>query len=134
MATGNYNTIARTKIKEYLSENSDKGVTVQDINDFLLSQGLGVNITTIYRYLDKLTKEGQLMKHPSKDGSQGVYQLTNTSGHCHEHLHLQCTKCGTIMHLDCDNMGEFSRHIREEHGFVISCRNSIIYGLCQECQ
>lgn len=134
MAAGNYKTLGRKKIMEFLSLNSDKGVTVQSINEHLMAQGLGVNITTIYRYLDKLTKEGQVMKHPSENGNQAVYQLVNVESHCEEHLHLQCLNCGVIKHLDCDGMEEFARHIKDSHGFNINCKNSIIYGLCEDCQ
>lgn len=134
MASGNYNTLGRKKIMEFLFQNSDKGVTVQGINEYLIEQGLGVNITTIYRYLDKLTKENQVMKHPSENGNQAVYQLVKEASHCDEHLHLQCLKCGVIKHLDCDGMDEFAKHIKDSHGFNISCKNSIIYGLCEACQ
>lgn len=130
---GNYNTISRTKILEYLVEHHDKTVNVQDINQHLQEAGYGVNITTIYRYLDKLTKEGRVQKYASGDASQAVYQYVEPTSHCHEHLHLQCVKCGAIHHLDCPEMNEFSEHIQKEHGFQIQCKNSIIYGVCEKC-
>ena len=53
--------------------------------------------------------------------------------HCEQHLHLQCTKCGRIFHLECDFMGEIAMHIQREHGFYIECKKSIIYGICKDC-
>lgn len=133
MANGNYTTVSRTKILEFLTDNSDKSVNVQDINKHLTNQGIGVNITTIYRYLDKLEKDGRIMKYTSKDGQQAVYQYVEPMLKCSEHLHLQCVKCGAIRHLDCNVMKDFSENVRDNYGFKIQCKNSLIYGICENC-
>lgn len=130
---GNYTTVSRTKITEYLMANKDKAVNVQDIHLNLVNQGCGVNITTIYRYLDKLTKEGAVLKYTSEDGNQAVYQYVEPSSHCEEHLHMKCTKCGLICHLDMPLMDDFVNNIKNSYGFDICCKNSIIYGVCKSC-
>lgn len=134
MASGNYNTISRKKILEYLVENSKRTVNVQDINHYLSENGYGVNITTIYRYLDKLIKEGSVMKYASKEGNQAVFQYVESASNCNEHLHLQCVKCGAICHLDNMTMSDFSSKVKDNHGFMIQCKKSIIYGLCMKCK
>lgn len=130
----NYSTVSRKKIMEYLVNNSDKAVNVQDINVNLIEQGCGVNITTIYRYLDKLTKDGSVMKYTSEDGNQAVYQYVSPTNNCEAHLHMKCTKCGLICHLDMPIMSSFSKQVKDSHGFDIQCRNSIIYGVCRNCE
>ena len=62
MAGNGYATTSRKKILEYLMANSDRTVTVTDIDQYLKKHDNEVNITTIYRYLDKLAKEGTVMK------------------------------------------------------------------------
>ena len=52
---------------------------------------------------------------------------------CERHLHLKCVRCGRIIHLDCTFMDEISNHILNDHGFVLQCRNSILYGTCRAC-
>ena len=54
MAGNGYATTSRKKILEYLMANSDRTVTVTDIDQYLKKHDNEVNITTIYRYLDKL--------------------------------------------------------------------------------
>lgn len=54
MAGNGYATASRKKILEFLKGNSDRTVTAADIDDYLRGSGSEVNITTIYRYLDKL--------------------------------------------------------------------------------
>mgnify|MGYP000437315574 CR=1 FL=1 len=74
MAGNGYATTSRKKILEYLMANSDRTVTVTDIDQYLKKHDNEVNITTIYRYLDKLAKEGTVMKYVAEKGSQAVYQ------------------------------------------------------------
>lgn len=129
MADG-YNTQSRIRILDYLKENKDRTV---DVNDIRQALDCDVNITTVYRYLDKLTSDGTVMKYVAENGTRAVYQYVDRMRHCGDHLHMQCTKCGAIIHLDCDFMDELAEHILKEHGFHIQCRNSIIYGLCEKC-
>ena len=134
MSDAGYNTAARNRILDYLKMNKDRAVNVNDILKALHDHGNDVNITTIYRYLDRLTEKGQVMKYVAENGTRAVYQYADLEHHCDEHLHLQCIKCGSIIHLDCHFMDELSDHILMEHGFLIRCRNSIIYGLCGKCR
>lgn len=133
MAGSSYATASRKKILEFLKSNSDRTVTVTDIDSYLKRNDSEVNITTIYRYLDKLAKEGSVMKYVAEKGSQAVYQYVEVGHHCDSHLHLKCVKCGCIIHLECAFMSEISQHILEDHGFTLQCKNSILYGMCKEC-
>ena len=58
MPGSGYATISRKKILEFLKKNSDRTVAVADIDHYLKAQDCEVNITTIYRYLDKLASGG----------------------------------------------------------------------------
>ena len=134
MANNGYNTAARSRILGFLKENKDRTVNANDILNWLNNQGNDVNITTIYRYLDKLTESGEVMKYIAENGTRAVFQYVGERQHCEEHLHLQCVRCGAILHLDCDFMEEISEHVLKDHGFQIQCKNSIIYGICSDCQ
>lgn len=133
MAGTGYATASRKKILEYLIENHNRTVTVADIDAHLKECGHEVNITTIYRYLDKLEKEATVMKYVAEKGSQATYQYIEEGHDCDGHLHLQCVKCGNVIHLECHFMHELLEHVEKEHGFVMQCKNSIIYGTCKTC-
>ena len=134
MAGNSYKTASRTKILEYLKKNGDRTVNVNDISNYLKENQREVNITTIYRYLDKLAKEGTVIKYVAEKGYLADYQYVEQGHHCDEHLHLKCVKCGCIIHLECDFMREIAEHIKKDHGFELQCKNSIIYGMCSKCQ
>ena len=133
MANCGYATANRKKILDFLKENHNRTLTVADIDAYLKSCDSEVNITTIYRYLDKLEKEGTVMKYVAEKGSQAAYQYVESGHNCEEHLHLQCVKCGKVIHLECHFMHEILEHVEKEHDFVMQCRNSIVYGTCREC-
>lgn len=129
-----YATASRKKILKFLENNGDRTVTAADIDTYLKKNGSEVNITTVYRYLDKLEKDGTVIKYVAEKGSQAVYQYVETGHRCEEHLHLKCIKCGGILHLECDFMNEISEHILKDHGFLLQCKNSILNGICPKCR
>lgn len=133
MAGSGYATTSRKRILEFLKTNSERTVTAADIDTYLRQADSEVNITTIYRYLDKLAKEGTVIKYVAEGGGKAVYQYVEQGYRCDEHLHLKCVKCGCIIHLDCAFMDEISEHIEKDHGFTLQCKNSILYGTCRKC-
>ncbi len=129
-----YKTHNRAKIKEFLKENCDRSVTVREIDAHLQALDCPVNVTTIYRYLDKLEKDGHLMKYTGEKGDKAAYQIIEPEQGCDAHLHLQCVSCGAVIHLNCSFMEEIADHISQEHDFSLQCRGSVIYGLCSKCR
>ena len=63
MAGSSYATASRRKILEYLKNSNDHTVTAADVDEYLKKHDSEVNITTIYRYLDKLAKDGTVIKY-----------------------------------------------------------------------
>lgn len=134
MAGSGYATASRRRILDFLKNNSNRTVTAADIDTYLRENDSEVNITTIYRYLDKLAQEGTVMKYVAEKGGKAAYQYVELGHRCEEHLHLKCVKCGSIIHLECAFMDEISEHISKDHGFALQCKNSILYGTCKNCR
>ena len=135
MATKNYSTVSHTKITEFFAENQDKFVKASDIDNYLRKEGIEVNPSTIYRYLNKLSKEGTVMKYVAEKGEMSTYQYVGDRKHsCKDHLHLRCVGCDRIIHLECHFMDELYGHIMEHHGFSLICESSVLSGMCRECR
>ncbi len=128
-----YNTRTRQLILDYLTANRRHAVSAADIVAHLEAEGERTNPTTVYRYLDKLAGEHRVMKYVAGKGERAVYQYADEAHHCHEHIHLKCTCCGEIFHMDCHFMDEVRQHLLAEHGFTLQCEGSILYGLCRQC-
>ena len=134
MARDGYATANRKRILEYLQQNGSRTVTVADIDDYLRRGGSEVNVTTIYRYLDKLVRDGTLIQYTAEKGGRAAYQYVGVGHRCGEHLHLKCVRCGLIIHLECAFMDEIAEHVQKEHGFALECKNSVLYGVCENCR
>ena len=133
MSDFGYRTVSREKIRAYLEANRDRTVSASDIDAYLRAEGHPVNITSIYRFLERLRADGEVMVYTDASGKKSVYQDAAPDGGCQEHLHLKCTKCGEVIHLERDCMESIAGHIAKDYGFAVQCRNSIIYGLCAKC-
>jgi len=130
---GSYSTEKRTKILEFLKINSEKDVSVKEIENYLNNDvNISINVTTIYRYLDKLVKDGAILKHTNENGNGTTYQYA-TLHQCHSHLHIKCSNCGKIIHMNCEFMDELKNHIYQHHRFILECRTSMLYGVCDAC-
>ncbi len=42
-------------------------------------------------------------------------------------------KCGTLIHVHCEEIEEFNHHIFAEHRFKINPMRTVFYGICENC-
>lgn len=121
-------------ILKYVDSHKDMRFTANDIIKQATIDSCSFDQATVYRNLEKLVKNGVLLKFKATGEESNQYQVVEDTGHCHHHLHLQCRKCGKIIHLDCGFMDTIEEHLSDEHGFSINCNDSVIIGLCNDCQ
>lgn len=129
-----YRTAARTGIMDYLKTNADRTVSAQDIARGLKENALEINISTVYRYLGRLSDEGLINRFTAEGSDASLYQYAAPVRSCNDHIHLQCRNCGHVIHLDCHFMDEITEHIMEHHGFELICKGSVLLGLCANCR
>ena len=101
------------------------------INEIYENLNKEVGLTTIYRKIDDLVKEGKVNKYIGKDNIT-YYQYLEE---CKEdnHFYLRCEQCGDMTHVDCDCINELSEHIIGKHKFKLNKDKIIINGLCEKC-
>lgn len=134
MKKTSYTTPARTHILQVLQGSANRTVTATELCAALKANGFPVNKTTVYRNLDKLVEEGVVLRYAEETGDRAGYQYVGGKGGCHGHLHLKCSRCGRVYHLDCGFMEEIRRHIEGEHGFALKCESSVLFGECRNCR
>ena len=70
-----YTTKTRQIILEYLKRQQAVTVSVSDIEEYLKDEGIRVNTTTVYRYLDKLYTEHIVIKYTDLNSDKAVFQF-----------------------------------------------------------
>lgn len=128
-----YKTKQKTAIMQCIENMGDKHFTIDGLCDILNKKGNTVGRTTVYRMLEKLSEDGILRKFVMPQGGSSCYQFVGEHNHCHEHFHLKCERCGSLIHMDCDEMNSLAEHIKSHHGFRLNPLKTVIYGICEGC-
>lgn len=129
MTRKSYKTEQREELLDYMKNNSNTFVNAENIDSYLKEQNISVGLTTIYRFLNSLEKQGKVRTEFREHTKFYQYILDE----CNYHFHLKCKKCGKLEHLKCEEIEELKLHISKEHNFVIDY-NSPIIGLCKKCK
>ncbi len=129
-----YRTKSRNEILSYIESHKEKRFSASDIYEYILAKGGQVNLATIYRNLDKLTSSGMLIKLKNATEDYAVYQYLDNEGDCKHHLHIQCVDCGNMLHIDGDAMTRIDNYLRDECGYSLNCKDSMLIGHCERCR
>ena len=129
-----YKTKNQRILEEYIETLGDTHFTANDAVMHLKGRGEAISVATIYRQLEKMVLAGRLRKYSLGDMDGACFQKVKDTGECREHYHLKCTKCGTVIHLQCKEVDDFWKHLYEEHHFLIEPGNTVYYGVCKSCQ
>lgn len=129
----NYNTKQKSAIMSCIKNMGDKHFTIDSLCAKMLKDGEVIGRTTVYRFVEKLSSDGVLKKYAALSGESVCYQYVGGVDSCHEHFHLKCEKCGTLIHMECEELSEVTEHIKAHHGFVFNPLKTVIYGVCEGC-
>lgn len=130
-----YKTEQKRILKKILEENSDRAYTVEELMEKLAENG-SENIpgkSTVYRLITRLTEEGTVKRFLRSGSKQLVYQIVNGE-HCDSHLHLRCTGCGKLIHLDERVSDELLDKVRSISEFSVSEEDTVLLGKCKTCK
>ena len=122
-----YITRQRKLLLGYLQEHADELLSTAQIVDAMVAQG--VSASAVYRNLAALVEEGALQCVGKSGSRQGYYRTS-----CHEHLHLSCKRCGKTYHMDARESEQIIRTIAREDHFAIDRADTVLYGICADCQ
>lgn len=129
-----YRTKNKDIILDFLKMNGSHSYSAYEVHSYLEENDNNINLTTVYRNLDRLSEQGTLMKVKTAEGECCRYQYTGIGGKCNEHIHMQCRECKKLYHLECHFMEEIAGHLLEHHGFVLEGSGSMLSGLCENCR
>ena len=134
MLQKSYHTKTSDLIAQFIQTKLDQGFTASELSAFLKENGVSVNKTTVYRNLDKMTESGRLAKRKSMTSDGFVYQTAEEENHCAEHIHFQCCKCGSVIHLSDKKTEQYLKSLSKDLGLQINLNLSSLNGLCQKCR
>ena len=124
---GKYKTKQQSAIKECLEMHKDGYVTVMDIENYLKENDCQVGLTTIYRHLEKMEKDGIVTKF-SVEGQPGACFQYIEQGENQDCFYIKCEECGEVTKMECHHLAELYSHVNADHHFSINPKKTIFYG------
>ncbi len=126
-----YSTEQRNILLTYLQTNPDTVFSAKQIAQSLADKN--ISRSAVYRNLAQLESE-QKIKRVVKNGSRETYYQFYDTTACRNHIHLSCTKCGKIFHMEGNDADRLSQMLNGNEGFELNKSETVIYGLCKECK
>lgn len=126
-----YKTEQKSALMSFLSTHSDRQFTAATLSQEL-SESAHIGTSTIYRLLGTLVEEGCVRRFAVSGDRTYYYQYVG--GSCHSHLHLKCTACGRLYHLD-DAVSRFLyKQILASNRFALDEESTLLFGICHHCK
>jgi len=124
-----YETRQRRLLQDFVEKNSDKHFTIEELGKMIA----GVSVSALYRNVNQMVKDGTLRRFRQEGQRKLLYQYMGLS-ECSEHLHLKCSKCGMILHVDNASTNSFVRELRRNLQFELDKTATILFGDCAICK
>ena len=124
-----YNTHQRKSLIDFLQSNSEKAFTIEEIIN-----GIGGEISqsTAYRLMTKLVEDGLVHRTVKGNSRSFIYQYISDKK-CEGHLHMKCTDCGKVYHLDSNVTAQIQNDILSSTSFKVD-NHTVLMGKCGMCK
>ena len=129
-----YKTRQRELVLGCMSGSGGKHLTADEIVARLQKKGTPVGKSTVYRYLNMLAESGAVRKYPAEEGQSACYQYQSDHAGCKGHYHLKCNDCGTLLHVECEQLDKTAGAILESFQFALDNVKTVLYGKCIQCR
>lgn len=125
-AAGGRVTVARRALVQALV--AGEHLTADDLAAEVQARHPDVHLSTVYRTLDALEELG-IVTHVHLGHGRAVYHLAESA-----HLHLVCSRCGSVTELPDDVIAPLAERVARENGFSLEARHFALLGTCRACR
>jgi Fur family ferric uptake transcriptional regulator len=108
----------------------DGHLSVEEVWEKVRELDRRVSVATVYRTMKLLQESGLAHARNFGDG-QTRYEPAVGREH---HDHLICTRCGTIIEFENDQIERLQEAVARRHAFKVTSHKMELYGLCRSCQ
>ena len=128
-----YKTEQRMQLYHFFQNHPHEFFTVKQIEEALTATGSEISISAIYRNLSCLAKDGVIKKTIQKNSRETSYRYIGSS-QCRDKIHMNCTVCGKIFHMDQDLAEILQAQLINRSDFLLDKNKTVLYGVCKDCQ
>jgi Fur family ferric uptake transcriptional regulator len=103
-------------------------LTAQEVHNHLKPRLPSVSPSTVYRALERLTREGQVSVSDMGIGA-AVYEIVGSL----PHHHLVCQGCHRVIELENDIIQPLFDDVEQRFAFKLTTNHLILFGYCPDC-
>ena len=124
-----YRTEKREALASFLRSHQKEAFSLEELCEILCPDGKGKS--TVYRLISRFVDEGAVRKIADVRTRHNSYQWIGEG--CSHHLHLKCTVCGQVIHLDHETSHKFEATLRGALSFMLDEEQTLLFGICKGC-
>ena len=131
-----YETKQRRILLDYLKAHPDRGFSVEELYEGLIAEHTADSVpgkSTRSRLIARLVSEGLVKRFAAGQGRQFAYQIVACDA-CDAHLHLKCTACGCLYHMDHAVSEQIMREVLSRSDFSLDEKETVLFGVCKGCK
>ena len=121
----------RIAILDAIEMNKGKHLNTEEIYDLVRQRNPEMGLATVYRTLQLLEELEVVSSLNLEDGCVRYEMYDN--GH-HNHHHLICSNCGSVIEVEGDLLDSLEMKIEEEYDFKRLDHKLKFYGICSKCK
>ena len=122
-------------LMSFLRRHSETPMTIEEISEQIHTEEKTKNApgtSTVYRLVKKAVAEGKVKRFVSGNSRKVVYQFASRED-CHAHLHLKCSACGKLLHMENSDTSQMMSQILRQADFTIDTGATVLFGICGSC-
>lgn len=130
-----YQTEQKRILLAYMKAHSDEAFTIEELCERMKEEPLVTSApgkSTIYRLMPELMEEGLVKRFVKGNSRKFLYQMV-CGDHCERHLHMKCSVCGKLYHMEDQESEELLLQVMRKHHFQIDGGKTVLFGQCEGC-
>lgn len=130
-----YQTEQKKILLAYMKAHSDRAFTIEELCE-QMKEELNLKTvpgkSTVYRVMPELVEEGQVKRFVKGNSRKFLYQMM-CGDHCSRHLHMKCSVCGKLYHMEDEESEALLLQVMQKHHFQVDEGKTILFGQCESC-
>lgn len=102
--------------------------TAETVYNKVREKNSNISLGTVYRNLDKLTKEGKLLRIKMANGKDRF------DGYTSKHYHAICTKCDRVFDVSLDYFNNVDKVVAKNLNCNVLSHDIIFNIICPDCE
>lgn len=130
-----YQTEQKRILLAYMKAHSEEAYTIEEWCEQLRTEPSLSAVpgkSTVYRIMQKLVEEGLVKRFVKGNSRRFLYQMV-CGEHCGNHLHMKCSVCGKLYHMEDEESETLLRQVMMRHHFQIDGGKTVLLGQCEGC-